>query len=84
LPHAAVREQLRSALDLVVQISRRPDGQRRVTAVAEVAAQADVGDALTARLLTDDQGRLVSLPERPVRAPAAGPPLAGWLHEVRP
>ena len=36
LPLAAVREQVRSALDLVVQIARRPDGGRRVVAVAEV------------------------------------------------
>jgi pilus assembly protein CpaF len=84
LPHAAVREQLRSALDLVVQISRRPDGSRRVTALAEVAARADVGDALTVRPLTDDQGRLVALPERAPRAPGAGPPLTRWLEGDRP
>jgi pilus assembly protein CpaF len=36
LPHAAVREQVADALDVVVHQSRRPDGSRRVTAVAEV------------------------------------------------
>src|SRR5437763_4251205 len=36
LPHAAVREQVASALDLVVHQSRRSDGSRRVEAVAEV------------------------------------------------
>ena len=53
LPLAAVREQVRSALDLVVQISRRPDGSRRVTAVAEVEASGEAGEALSARALTD-------------------------------
>jgi len=36
LPHAAVREQVASALDLVVHQSRGADGSRRVEAVAEV------------------------------------------------
>ena len=36
LPHAAVREQVASALDLVVHQARGPDGRRRVEAVAEV------------------------------------------------
>jgi pilus assembly protein CpaF len=36
LPHAAVREQVASALDLVVHQARGPDGHRRVEAVAEV------------------------------------------------
>ncbi|MEA2368516.1 MAG: pilus assembly protein CpaF [Thermoleophilaceae bacterium] len=36
LPHAAVREQVASALDLVVHQSRGPDGSRRVQSVAEV------------------------------------------------
>jgi pilus assembly protein CpaF len=36
LPHAAVREQVASALDLVVHQARGPDGRRRVERVAEV------------------------------------------------
>ncbi|HVE67830.1 MAG TPA: CpaF family protein [Solirubrobacteraceae bacterium] len=36
LPHAAVREQVADAIDLVVHQARRRDGSRRVTAVAEV------------------------------------------------
>jgi pilus assembly protein CpaF len=36
LPHAAIREQVADALDLVVHQSRMPDGARRVVAVAEV------------------------------------------------
>jgi pilus assembly protein CpaF len=36
LPHAAVREQVAEAFDLVVHQVRRPDGERRVSSVAEV------------------------------------------------
>ncbi len=39
LPLAAVRTQLEAALDLIVQVSRRPDGSRRIVAVAEVVEQ---------------------------------------------
>jgi pilus assembly protein CpaF len=41
LPLRAVREQIASAVDLVVQVARRPDGTRRVVAVAEVAPDPD-------------------------------------------
>jgi pilus assembly protein CpaF len=79
LPHPAVREQLRAALDLVVQIARRPDGTRRVVAVAEVGDDGGVEGALLAESLTDDAGRLVRLPTRPVRAPGAPPAAPAWL-----
>jgi pilus assembly protein CpaF len=36
LPHAAIREQVADAIDLVVHQARLPDGTRRVVAVAEV------------------------------------------------
>jgi pilus assembly protein CpaF len=36
LPHAAVREQVADAFDLVVHQARRPGGERRVSSVAEV------------------------------------------------
>ena len=36
LPHAAVAEQVATAIDLVVHQARRPDGSRAVTEVAEV------------------------------------------------
>jgi pilus assembly protein CpaF len=41
LPHAAVREQVASAIDLVVQQRREPDGRRRIVAVSEVLGVAD-------------------------------------------
>src|ERR671933_544509 len=37
LTNAAVREQLANALDIVVQVARGADGERRVVAVAEVS-----------------------------------------------
>jgi pilus assembly protein CpaF len=36
LPHAAVREQVASAIDLVVQQERRRDGSRVVSSICEV------------------------------------------------
>ncbi len=36
LPHRAIREQIASAFDLLVQISRLVDGSRKVTHIAEV------------------------------------------------
>jgi pilus assembly protein CpaF len=36
LPHAAVAEQVRRGIDLVVHLQRRPDGSRRVHEIAEV------------------------------------------------
>jgi pilus assembly protein CpaF len=47
LPHAAVAEQVRRGIDLVVQIERRGDGSRVVTEIAEVA-RAAAGDAVRA------------------------------------
>ena len=36
VPHAALRRQVRSAIDVVVFVARRPDGTRRVEVVVEV------------------------------------------------
>jgi pilus assembly protein CpaF len=36
LPHAAVAEQVRRGIDLVVHLQRQPDGSRRVTEIAEI------------------------------------------------
>lgn len=76
LPLAAVREQVRAALDLVVQVARRPGGHRAIVAVDEVvdgAADADVG-ARTRRLA--DESGLHDLPIRPPRTAAPPPPAA--------
>ena len=37
LPSRAIREQVTSAIDLVVQQSRFPDGTRKITAITEVS-----------------------------------------------
>jgi pilus assembly protein CpaF len=67
LPLAAVREQLASSLDLVVQIARRPGGQRRVVAVAEVSPTPGGDGRVTTRLLADETA-MVARPARPSRA----------------
>jgi pilus assembly protein CpaF len=55
LPHAAIREQVADALDLVVHQARLPDGTRRVVAVAEVARVA--AGAATRELFAWRDGR---------------------------
>jgi len=57
LPHAAIREQVAGALDLVVHQSRMPDGSRRVVSVAEVVRVA--GGPATRELFTTRRGRSV-------------------------
>ena len=84
LPLAAVRAQLHSAVDLVVQVARRPDGQRRVTVVAEVVPPAGEGDGAGAtgdgrvRLLAGPED-VRALPSRAARDPHAPPPDPGWV-----
>jgi pilus assembly protein CpaF len=79
LPLAAIREQVASAVDLVVQVARVPGGRRAVVAVDEVVALGDApGDRpLAVRPLATVRG-LHALPERPPRG-AAGPPHPAWL-----
>jgi hypothetical protein len=66
LPLAAVRAQLASAIDAVVQVARGVGGRREIVAVAEIA----VGRSPRARpLLVRTDGRLVGCesPTRPLR-----------------
>ncbi|MCU1345142.1 MAG: flpF, partial [Acidimicrobiia bacterium] len=58
LPLAAVREQVRSAIDVVVQVSRSSDGRRRITEVSEVVAGPE-----RVRVLADGQ-QVVAAPRR--------------------
>ena len=55
LPHAAIREQVADAIDLVVCQARAADGTRRVTAVAEVVRVA--GGAAAREIYTLRDGR---------------------------
>ncbi len=65
LPMRAIREQVASALDLIVHLSRMRDGSRRVTQITEVVGME--GDTITLSDLykfdfdagTDDDGRLI-------------------------
>ena len=63
LPLAAVRDHVASALDLVVQVARRPDGARRVVEVAEVEGPGQV------RHLAGPDG-VEHAPLRPPRSPS--------------
>jgi pilus assembly protein CpaF len=76
LPLAAVRAQLTSALDLVVQVARRPEGSRRVVAVAQVLDSAD-GAPRTSLLATEE--RVVALPGCSPRAVGMAGPDPAWL-----
>jgi pilus assembly protein CpaF len=68
LPHRAVCEQLRSAVDIVVQVGRTAVGAREVVSVVEVGVDGD--DDFTVRpLLLRDEGelRVCGEPNRPHR-----------------
>jgi pilus assembly protein CpaF len=51
LPHAAIREQVASAIDLVVHQRREPGGGRRIVAVSEVVRGPDPARAVATRAL---------------------------------
>jgi pilus assembly protein CpaF len=75
LPLAAVRDQVRSALDLVVQVARRPGGRRAIVAVDEVV---DGDGPVRTQPLADARG-LRALPVRPARDSAAPPADQSWV-----
>jgi pilus assembly protein CpaF len=68
LPHIAIREQMASALDLVVHLERARDGSRRAVAVCEVVRVA--GDVGVRELYSfrDGQARLFAPPTDPFAA----------------
>ena len=61
LPMRAIREQIASAIDLILQVSRQPDGRRVITAVTEVQGlEGDtilLQDIFTYRSLPGGEGR---------------------------
>ncbi|MDA0271220.1 MAG: CpaF family protein [Chloroflexi bacterium] len=64
LPDHAIREQIASAIQLIVQISRLPDGSRRVTHITEVAGMESqtitLQDLFTLETSgTDEEGRII-------------------------
>jgi len=78
LPLEAVREQLGAALDLVVQVSRRPGGARAVVAVAEVLGPGENSSHDRTRVLAGPSG-VVALPRRPLRHPESPLPDPRWV-----
>jgi pilus assembly protein CpaF len=84
LPLAAVRAQLASAVDAIVQVARGENGARSVVALAEVGAVRDAGAPAVRRILGRERGELVAIeePTRPARR--AGFDLGEiWCHCVR-
>ena len=77
LPLAAVRDQITSPVDLVVQVARLADGRRQVVAVSEVLDPPASGHRT--RPLAGPDG-LHALPERPARAGDAPLPSPGWCR----
>ncbi len=71
LPLTAVREQLVSAVDLVVQVARVPGGGRRVVAIGEPVESPD-GRVRCREVVA--AGVVVARPERPSREPSVSPP----------
>ena len=65
LPHAAIRAQIGSALDLVVTVARDHEGSRRVVEIVEVAP--DGSGVHTLAALRDDRLEVVDRPRRPGR-----------------
>jgi len=64
LPHEAVRAQIASAIDMIVQVSRMRDGMRRITHITEIVGME--GEVITTQDLftysyegEDNQGRLL-------------------------
>jgi pilus assembly protein CpaF len=72
LPLGAVRAQLASAVDAVVQVARVGGGARRITAVAEVGTVAADDGAVPVMLLADGE-HVLAAPRRGARIAGAPP-----------
>jgi pilus assembly protein CpaF len=73
LPLRAIREQIASAIDLIVQLGRNPDGTRAVTHITEV--QGREGETITLQEIFDRTG------SGPLRATGLRPRSADRLSE---
>ncbi len=81
LPVRVVREQIRSAIHLIVQQARLPDGSRKVVSITEVTGME--GDVLTTQeLYRYREGNFESTGIRPL-TPSSARPLPGERGEVR-
>ena len=68
LPVRAIRQQVASALDLIVHLERLQDGTRRVTAITEVQRH---GGRRRSRCRTSTSSRSTASPARPGQRPTA-------------
>ncbi len=68
LPLPAVRDQLVSSLDVVVQVARAADGRRRIAVVAELDPAVDDHGRIGLQVLVEHD-RVVARPRRPTRLP---------------
>jgi pilus assembly protein CpaF len=68
LPLPAVRSQLASAVDVIVQVARAAGGQREIVEIAEVGSARGNRPLATRTLLVRESG-VISAGERPVRPP---------------
>ncbi len=68
LPVRAIREQMGSAIELVVQVARMRDGSRKITYITEIAGME--GD----KVVLQEVFRFREIPSAP------GTPVAGWLQ----
>jgi pilus assembly protein CpaF len=60
LPLFALRDQLASAIQLIVQVGRGADGKRRITSICRVGELGEKGDyTVHPHFLRDRNGRLV-------------------------
>jgi pilus assembly protein CpaF len=73
LAGVGVREQLASAVDLVVHLVRGPDGTRRIAQIAEVEPTPPLAVRVLARTIVE------RLPERPARRATVEQPDESWL-----
>ena len=80
LPLAAVREQVRAAVDLIVQLRRGPGGERIICEVAEVPMPGTTDSGNATRSIADIDG-VWRMPTRPTRSPFAPPvPVLSLIH----
>ena len=82
VPLAAVRDQINAAVDMVVHVSRRPQGQRRITSLAVIDRSEARDDSRRPRLRQiADEHRLHSLPMVEPRFPDLPEPDPQWLSQ---
>jgi pilus assembly protein CpaF len=78
LPHVVVRDNVVSAVDLVVHVARGREGRRRIEAIDEVCPLSDGGQLATRRLAT--AAGVEALPTRARRTSDVQPARLDWIE----